>query len=655
MGFLTLLVWLPTTMVLALLTKPGSWYETALRWFLVAFGSVIVGSYILSVWNALNRVEAWLIYSVVLAVVCALILWRRPVKWSQVRQDLVPHPSHLVQELSSAPYLTRGIVLLLLVTLALTTALNLFEVAFIAPHNWDSLAYHLPQVAFFLQNGNTHLFPADYWAQVILPSGSAALKIFVFLVTGRNENWMQVVQFVSYLACVCAVYALTRSAGGRRTTALIAAGALGLVTIVLMEATTTQNDLILTAFIGCALAALFEFKRTANRVQLLVCGIALGLAAASKNTILLSAPALLLAVLYVMGSGTATFRKKIETLGWLAVAVAGAFVVLALPSGYFENYQLFGNVLGPAEIRQLQTISPTDTRNFITEGIRNSLRLAFDFVSLDGMPPSSSMVNAQTAARVPFVNLARAANLNLEDTSQMRTPFSFVRPPRADENYSFWGVLGLGLLVPLVFLNAVGVVGNGATRVLAWMVIVSWLVIAFAIRYEPWHGRRFVTAALFAAPLLLSIEPYLFAPHRRANLIRVFILGVIVVGCFSSISAIVFRHTGALSPKYESSILEVIRMEQLTAERPPMLEPLENFDRLVPADAVVATDLPENSYEYPLFGESLTRTILPIDLYWYGRQPIPTNADFLVYAGTTPNAQVGDIELGAGWYLRKLR
>jgi hypothetical protein len=98
------------------------------------------------------------------------------------------------------------------------------------------------------------------------------------------------------------------------------------------------------------------------------------------------------------------------------------------------------------------------------------------------------------------------------------------------------------------------------------------------------------------------------------------------------------------------------RLGQLIRNTPPEYhEAIRKFDQVVPKDATVATYLYVDSFEYPLFGERLTRTIIPINSYDKGLLPIPDDAEYLLYVESFPCANFQeDIHLGADWYLRKL-
>lgn len=655
MTFLLFSLFLIVVVLLTLATRPVGWSAFALRAFTIGAGAVIVGGYLLSALNLLAQVNAWLgVISVLMVAGILLFLRTKPDRVTLVR-NLSPRISAFVAEFRRAPRLTRGIIVMVGLTLVITAALNLFVALFTTPHNWDSLSYHLPRVAYYLQHGNTEPYPANYWAQVLHPNGSALLRLFVFLSSGRNENWMALVQYVSYLVSVTSVYALTRRSGASRLTGFIAAGVFGLTTVVLMQATTTQDDLIMTAFIACGLVALFDFRATQKRGYLVLAAINLALSGATKSTAGFMAPSLLLAVLFVLFDRA----PHVATGVWNGTLFAGmllvALVVLTLPAGFFQNYRLYGEPFGPASVREGITGSGQGTNLFYGEGFKNAVRMVFDSLSLDGVPPSDEMVRLQKGLRAPLIALVQATGADLEDPTYSRVEFRYNRPPRAHEDWSFLGILGFGLLLPLVVLQAIGVGGNRATHVLAWMVILAWVTVAFAVTYEPWHGRRLTTAAMFAAPCLSVLEPMLLGQGRKSRLIRVAFAAILALGCLAGISAILFRTGGALVTRYEQSILTRNRMEQFSANRPPMLEPLTNFENQVPADAIVAVDLPLNSYEYPLFGEGLTRRLYPINSVLMGRQPIPAQAQYLVFDQTLDVPVAGDSALGQGWYLRTLK
>jgi hypothetical protein len=79
------------------------------------------------------------------------------------------------------------------------------------------------------------------------------------------------------------------------------------------------------------------------------------------------------------------------------------------------------------------------------------------------------------------------------------------------------------------------------------------------------------------------------------------------------------------------------------------------FEEIVPKDAIVATMLESGTLEYPLFGEKLTRTILPINSFTGEIIPIPMEANYLLYSRDNfPCFDPEDTFLGRNLYLRAL-
>ena len=102
------------------------------------------------------------------------------------------------------------------------------------------------------------------------------------------------------------------------------------------------------------------------------------------------------------------------------------------------------------------------------------------------------------------------------------------------------------------------------------------------------------------------------------------------------------------------------RTMQITRNLPETYEMLINFQRLVPNNATVALCTIGPEYEYPLFGEKLGRTIIPINNFAGRRSEIPSNADYILFTGNCMDPLPGDILLAKRFhlhdiYLRKIR
>ncbi|MCL5995859.1 MAG: glycosyltransferase family 39 protein, partial [Chloroflexi bacterium] len=278
----------------------------------VAFaGHILIAGFALSALNLLNRVEAWAVAALVLllvsAALAALLRRLRPLAerertrgwagfvrilgavWAQLRCGYA--------HLSAAE---RRLIAPLLFTVAVLAAVSFDLVRNTAPHNWDSMTYHLARMAYYLQYGNLNYFDANYWAQVTQPKNSTVLVLYTYLVSGRNENLTQLVQFIAYGVAILAIYGICRRLGRDRFSSLFAALVFALLTECLMEAITTQNDMLLTAFTGIAVYGLLAFRERRMRRYLVLSGISVGICIGIKSSALLIGPSLAVLAVYAL-------------------------------------------------------------------------------------------------------------------------------------------------------------------------------------------------------------------------------------------------------------------------------------------------------------------------------------------------------------------
>lgn len=256
--------------------------------------------------------------------------------------------------------------------IALTAALFAFGflVAYLWDQRWlppmatDSLVYQLSTPVFWMQRHTLSIFPTWYWNPANSYAPQCTTAWFVWLLEPfKNDVLARFGQAPALLWIFVLVYrgfstgemGIGRNRNGESTTALLpriqhgrdarATGALIACAAVLSrplfsEALFAKDDLIVTALF---LTAIMSFRQAnlRDRFGAWRVGIAVGLALASKYTVLLVCPLFLFLV-------DAPFRA-----GWkrrdFAIAL-GVAMLLAAP-WYFRNILMTGNPLFPADVR----------------------------------------------------------------------------------------------------------------------------------------------------------------------------------------------------------------------------------------------------------------------------------------------------------------
>jgi hypothetical protein len=658
-GLLMFALFAASTLLFASLLWPQSRSaaDAILFCFTLFCAQVLIAGYALSALNRLDQMLAWgLTASALWCISFSLALVRyvrRKSRW-QLRlglHDLSTGLRNIVKSLSHKyahlPLGDKRLLVPLVLTAGILILVNLDLVLHTAPLNWDSMTYHLARMAYFLQHGNTAFYDANYWAQVVHPHNSTLLLLFTYVVSRGNENLTQAVQFTSYLVTLVSIYGICRQLGRDRYSSIFAALVFALLIECLMESITTQNDMLVTALFAGGVYGLLAYRRSCNRRYWVLVGANTGIALGMKSAALLVGPSLAIMALYALSDagGQRPLRTLIKDGLLLCGAVAAGLALFALPAGYVDNVRRYGNPIGTQYVRKLHSFEGKPLSYMIENGSLNVLRFGFEFLSFDGLPPGGIFTDAQKWVRQWPRDLMDTLQINLETTEATRAPFAYDKMPTSHEDGSYWGVLGFALVLPLVALALLRLLRGPGLWPLAAATLLFVLAQSYSGPYDPWRGRYFIIMAVFAAPIVASVVRVRVWPWR------LYLSVVILLGCLSALTGILGRANNAPEEVYALD-----RLQQLTRNRRNYYEPIRRFENIVPPNAVVAVAFGEDTFEYPLFGEGLTRKLIPINSFLNGLQPIPAEANYLLYSETVyKDWKYKDIELGEDWYLRIIK
>lgn len=650
--------------ILTRLVRPRHRVEFALVFAAILPTIILLIGYLLSALRLIARAEWWTIAGGgVLAVVLLPVLLRPAWRTRYLRKPTSPRD--LVTRVAAAHYrrFDTRLLLALGVTALVVTLTNLRIAVMLRPSNLDALEYHLARIAYYLQQGHLGYYEPNFWAQVVHPKVSTVLMLYTYVVTG-DDCLTQLVQLSGYLVSMLAIYGIARQLGAARRGSAFAGLIFGLLTICYAEAPTAQNDLTLTAFVGVLIYSLLAYRETRRPAYLLLAALAFAMGAGVKATFATALPSVLLVAMPVFRPWKAVPRRH------LALGVAGGLLAVALitlPAGYWDNLRHFNHPLGPKQVRQLHAFDGLDAGSILGYGSKNLLRYAFDFLQLDGLGHVPGIRGAQQALQALPRAVTEGLDLRLDSTEDTRGAFSYRQSLYTSDNCSYWGVLGILLVWPVVILALCGVPRAPYARLFALAAIVFYVVQAYSSPYDLWRGRYFITAALFAViPLaFLSLAPRVW--YGKAYLVLVVALGCASALCGSFVRGnevqlrIFSKGSRFLYPFAPEQIPQLTRLKQFVRDDPGMYIPLARFEGLVPPDAVVAVDVSRPQPEYLFFGEGLTRRLIPLHPFWDRRLPIPPEADYLLCSADSPYHQPddetiakNDIIFGA-LFLRKLR
>ncbi len=585
--------------------------ELVLAAYVLAFAEIVGLTLLLSAFGAVT--QSALLVGLGLLLAAALAAWLR-----LGAPRLPALAKGCVRELRRIP---------VLVALAAVVGLALaYVVALIVgtpPNNWDSLTYHLARAAFWSQaDGVGHIANAyDERLNLNPPNGEIALT-FVLEVT-RNERAAGFLQFAAALGCAVGIFAIARKLGLARGAAAFGALLFLTLPIVILQASTTQNDLVAASF----LVAATVFLLGDSRRELALAAVATALAVATKIPAAFGVP--VLGAVAVAATPT-SFRTR-RLIAVLVGAAAGSY-------WYIANLVRTGHPLGdlPDTTGLVAFLEP-----------KENLLAAYARI-LDAFDLSGSVGADIYLYLVVAIVVAVASLLALRDTRTQRVltsvltglviaaplaliPVTYVlwrvfaklhdllgepdgtlpaagwqRQSSASETYSWFGPLGL-LLVVGVGVAAAVLVRRRALPTLALILAaapLAWLVLlSLSIGYDPWQGRFFIF------PVALSASLWGIVLHVRVAATA----AVAIAATTAALSLVHYieKPSGLrlLASDTPYSVWKMKRWEAQSVLRSELTPVLRSIEMRLSEGSEIALALGEDDFGYPPFGAHLERRV----------------------------------------------
>jgi hypothetical protein len=215
-----------------------------------------------------------------------------------------------------------------------------------APNNWDSMTYRLARVAHWIQHASANPYDTNVFRQVALSPGSEYLLLALQAISG-SDRLANGIQLGAWILLVLSAPSMARLAGAPRRVASWAGPIVAGTPMLVLQATSTQNDLVASAMtiaLGAACLPFLHPRARARPADVALLGTLAGAAFLVKATAISSAAPLL--VLAVPG-GIRALRHGPpgRAAGAAGLAVAGA---VAVAGPYAVRMALFG-----ARVREL--------------------------------------------------------------------------------------------------------------------------------------------------------------------------------------------------------------------------------------------------------------------------------------------------------------
>ncbi len=386
---------------------------------------------------------------------------------------------------------------------------QLFLVLTVPPNNYDSLQYHLPRALTYLQQGSLDAYSTPDLRETLFPANSEILILWQWALWPA-EATAGLVQLLAWVASGLAVFGIAARLGHARPASAFA----GLVFMsfpgVLLQASTTQNDLLTASFLLCACFFVAEAEAASPAgAHVILAALAAGLAVGTKTTALFALPGLALWALACLAGNRRDLARR------LARMAAACAVAIGLLGAYFyvQNVRRYGHPGGPRPFRDLVALERHEPRVVWS----NLMRLSFRLLDPTGVAPPGEVGLRLTGlhndvSRRAFTVLGVQERIPDRDLHHPGSRWPASPTVRINEDTTVFGpVFGL-LVLPAVVLAC----RRGARdRALVAAGLGYLLAVAALLRWQIWHGRILITAVALVAPLF---APLLLSRRRGAGI-----------------------------------------------------------------------------------------------------------------------------------------
>ncbi len=497
-----------------------------------------------------------------------------------------------------------------------------------APNNYDSMTYHLPRVMHWVQDGSVAHYPTHIDRQITQNPGAEFLLTQVYLLTG-SDRWLNLVQWGGMLGSVAGCSWIAGLLGAGRKGQLGAALAVATLPVSILQATSTQNDYVVTLALVALVAFTLEGRqRRGMAADAAWIGLSAGLVLLAKGTAYFF-------LLPVLAWWAWSARRHL----WPAAAVVVVAVIAINAGHWWRNQAVFGSPIGNSygmrnERLGLQPLAANLGRNAalhlrtpslaLNRKFEAGVRWAYARLGWDLDDPALTL-----GAGFPFELSDRYHRCTHEDYSA---------------NFGHLLVLVLGL-VAMPFWRRLW--WTRSQWAYATVVAAMALLFCGVLRWQIWGTRLHLPVFVLAAPLL---GIWLGNLPRWAG--GMLVAGLALYGGFFVVQNDSHRLLGPPSNVFRTS-----RIEQYFFNRPPLQAPMVEVARLLAERHIqrIGLMMEGNSWEYPLWpltaqidGRQLEHVHVPDPI---GRLAYPQHPNGFtpqaVVAIETPVTAQGEFVLGS--------
>ena len=456
------------------------------------------------------------------------------------------------------------------------TILLLIQGIIYPPNNWDSMTHHMARIAHWVMNESIEPYPTHIDRQIYQPP-LAEWIIAQVCILNKADYFSNAIQLFFLLATLGALNQIMLQLNLNKRTRIMASIIAFTTPSVFMQATSTQNDIMVSFFLLSSILFFIQFIKESTINNALLIGLAIGLAILTKGT----AFVYLIPIIFFSGAYLIylVFKKKKSVFSISIKMLIVSIVTMTIGfNHYHRNFKLSRDIFGASDDHYFnKNISIQSTSLGLLKNIGNHFSTPF----------TSSITN-QTIEKVHLIT----------------------QIPIDDENYSYNGIhfklnnwnhnedevsniIQILLIMGLVFFIAFNWKNRNNTLILSTLIcLFTFGLFVFILKWQPWHIRLQVPLfILFAIPISIFLE------NIKSTKIVASIIVISVFYCF--ILALVNPNRPLLKNAKQAKLNT--RFEKYFIAMPPFLNEYKIWRYKLKIKTKQNWEVHGDTWEYPIY------------------------------------------------------